>query len=173
MFSFGHMDLKGSFFLAWNKANIVNFWKRLVNLSVIEVNRSVNSGTPWRYKQRDIGQDTWKFPCTLPCVSLQGTSKFLRTLTWIVQEGRWKFPCKTHAFFKCSAGFAFHPHYMLFEINFTSWSDSLLKSNFFFRTLTTLNSFLRLIFTITSAFYYIPLFFFYKNKNLIRCMQPP
>ena len=64
-------------------------------------------------------------------------------------------------FFMCSAGFAFHPRYMLFEINFTSWSDSLLKSNFFFRTLTTLTSFLRLIFTITSAFYYIPLFFFF------------
>ena len=25
MFSFGYMDLKGSFFLAWNKANNVNF----------------------------------------------------------------------------------------------------------------------------------------------------
>ena len=25
MFSFGHMDLKDSFFLAWNKANIANF----------------------------------------------------------------------------------------------------------------------------------------------------
>ena len=68
-------------------------------------------------------------------------------------------------FFMCSAGFAFHPRYMLFEINFTWWSDSLLKSNFFFRTLTTLTSFLRLIFTITSAFYYIPLFFFFTKTK--------
>lgn len=68
-------------------------------------------------------------------------------------------------FYMCSAGFAFHPRYMLFEINVTSWSDSLVKSNFFFRTLTTLNSFLRMIFTITSAFYYIPLFFFFLQKQ--------
>lgn len=68
-------------------------------------------------------------------------------------------------FFMCSAGFAFHPRYMLFETNFTSWSDSLLKSNFFFRTLTTLTSFLRLIFTITSAFYYIPFFFLFLQKQ--------